>query len=167
MASLAAVPASIRQEPPRRTAVFVNLSPFTQGTVRRALDLALASLASPDCPLVYSDFELEDGKTPQDELDRLGVGPGEFLETLVFLDGSREPVCRAGRAALITQPGNRAIWVCPLFVGLQTRSPRLAVSLIIHESLHCLGLGEDPPSSSEITRAVQRRCWRLGRGATP
>jgi len=158
---IAAVPAPTREGPlPRgRKALLVNLSPFAQGTVRRALDLALAALASPDCPRVYSDFHLEGGDTPQDRLDRLGMGPDEFLETLVFLDGSREPVCRMGRAALITQPGNRAIWVCPLFARLQIRSPRLSASLIIHESLHSLGLGEDPPRGREITRAVERRCW--------
>jgi hypothetical protein len=30
--------------------------------------------------------------------------------------------------------------------------------MVIHEMLHTLGLGEDPPSSFEITERVRRRC---------
>jgi hypothetical protein len=114
---------------------------------------------------VYSDFELEGGGTPQDELDRLGMAPAELLETLVFFDGSREPVCGRGRAALTTKPGSRIIWVCPSFIELHLSHPALSASLILHESLHALGLGEDPPRSHEITRAVERRCWRWGPSA--
>jgi hypothetical protein len=29
---------------------------------------------------------------------------------------------------------------------------------VIHETLHTLGLGENPPSSAEIDSAVARRC---------
>ncbi len=162
--SLAAVPVLAEPDPPQRSrrALLVNLSPFAQAAVRRALDFALAKLASSECPQVYSDFALEGGGTPQDELDRRGIVPAEVLETLVFLEGSREPVCRLGRAALTTKPGSRVIWVCPSFTELHLRHPALSASLIIHESLHALGLGEDPPRSSEITRAVERRCWRRG-----
>jgi hypothetical protein len=145
-----------------RKALLWNLSRFTAGTVRRALDLALSRLASPGCPRVYSDFELGGGGTPQDELDRLRMDPAEFLETLAFVDGSREPVCLMGLAALTTTPGSRVISVCPLFPRLQVNNPGLSASLIIHESLHALGLGENPPRSREITGAVERRC---GRGA--
>ena len=150
----------------RRQAFMLNLKPLEQGTVRRALDLALAALASPGCPAVYSDFELPEGGTPQDELDRRGIGPEEFLETLVFTDGSREPVCGMGTAALTTNPGTGLIFVCPLFARLQIRSPQTSASLVIHESLHALGLGENPPSSSEITRRVERRCWKQGKRST-
>jgi hypothetical protein len=33
-------------------------------------------------------------------------------------------------------------------------------AVIIHEMLHSLGLGENPPSSKEITLRVMQRCWR-------
>jgi hypothetical protein len=92
--------------------------------------------------------------------------PAELLETLVFFDGSREPVCGLGRSALTTKPGSRVIWVCPSFTALHLSDPALSASLIIHESLHALGLGEDPPRSTEITRAVERRCWRRGRSVS-
>jgi hypothetical protein len=139
-----------------------QLSRLQQGAVRRALDLAIAKLALPGCPAVYADFELPGGGTPKDRLDRLGIPAEEFLETLAFTDGTREPVCRRGRAALTTKPGTGVIFVCPGFARLIT-NPEISATLIIHESLHALGLSEDPPTSGEITRRVERRCWKLAK----
>jgi hypothetical protein len=34
----------------------------------------------------------------------------------------------------------------------------MAEVYVIHEMLHTLGLGENPPSSQEITQAVVKRC---------
>ncbi len=146
-----------------RHALMVNLTVLGEATVRRAIDLALAKLARPGCPSVYEDFELPNGGTPRSELDRIGMGPEEWLESLVFIDGSRDPICRIGRAVLTTTPGSRVIRVCPGFAQFQLRDPGLSASLIIHESLHALGLGENPPSSSEITQHVERRCWKAAR----
>jgi hypothetical protein len=146
-----------------RHALMVNLTVLGKATVRRAIDLALAKLALPGCPGVYEDFELPNGGTPRSELDRIGIGPEELLESLVFIDGSRDPVCRIGRAVLTTTPGSPVIRVCPGFAQFQLRDPGLSASLIIHESLHTLGLGENPPSSSEITQHVERRCWKAAR----
>ena len=140
-------------------AIMLNLTTLNQTTVRRAVDLALARLARPGCSSVYEDFELPNGGTPGSELNRLGIRPEELLERLVFADGSSDPVCRMGRAVLTTSPGSRLIRVCPGFAQFQLRDPRKSASLIIHESLHALGLGENPPSSGEITNRVERRCW--------
>ena len=38
------------------------------------------------------------------------------------------------------------------------RNRAWAVATLIHEALHTLGLGENPPSSTEITERVLRRC---------
>lgn len=148
-----------------RHALMVNLTVLGEATVRRAIDLALAKLARPGCPSVYEDFELPNGGTPRSELDRIGMGPEEWLESLVFIDGSRDPICRIGRAVLTTTPGSRVIRVCPGFAQFQLRDPGLSASLIIHESLHALGLGENPPASSDITARVERRCWKRGQAA--
>jgi hypothetical protein len=86
--------------------------------------------------------------------------PPELLESLVFIDGSWDGVCRKGRAALTTAPGSRVIHVCPGFTQLQLRDPDLSAVLVIHESLHALGVGENPPRSSEITQRIERRCWQ-------
>jgi hypothetical protein len=37
-------------------------------------------------------------------------------------------------------------------------SPEPLTNVLIHETLHTLGLGEDPPSSTEITKVVLRHC---------
>jgi len=145
------------QESPRH-ALFVHLSPFTGTAVRLAIDLALSKLTRPGCADVYGDFELPDGSTPRAVLDRMRMRPEEFLESLVFIDGSADHVCRNGLAALTATPGSHVIYVCPGFAQFQLRNRDLSASLIIHESLHVLGLGENPPSSAEITRRVQRRC---------
>jgi hypothetical protein len=42
----------------------------------------------------------------------------------------------------------------------QRRDPGLTAALIIHEELHSLGLGENPPSSQAITAQVIARCGR-------
>ena len=141
-------------------ALILRLSPFGQAALRRAIDLARAKLAGPDCSDVYEDFTLQNGVTPRHVLDGLGMTPSELLESLVFIDGGWDRVCRTGRAALTTTPGSRVIHVCPGFAQLQLRDPERSACLIIHESLHALGLGEDPPSSSEITHRVERRCWK-------
>jgi len=160
--TLAAGPVVVGSDSPPtgEKALVVGLSPFAESVVRRAIEFAFAKLARSECREVYSDFALEGGHTPQDELDRLGMGPGQLLKTIVFVDGSRHTACEPSRVAMFTKPGSRAIWVCPSFTELHLRYPGLSASLIIHESLHALGLGEDPPSASEITRAVERRCWR-------
>jgi hypothetical protein len=145
---------------PGRRAILLKLKPLDEGTVRRALDLALAMLASPDCPGIYAEFRRPDGRTPQDELERMGIGPKEFLESLVFTDGSRETVCRRGQAVMTATPGRALIYVCPRFAEFQLGNARKSAAVIIHESLHALGLGENPPSSDDITRRVERRCWK-------
>jgi hypothetical protein len=126
-------------------------------SVRLAVDLAIGKLARPGCSSIFEDFEMPDGRTPRSELDRLGLHPDALVKSLVFVDGSRDPVCRNGRAFLTTTPGSRLIRVCPGFA--QLRDPGLTASLVLHESLHALGLGENPPSSRDITNRVERRCW--------
>jgi len=47
---------------------------------------------------------------------------------------------------------------CRSFAEKQVRDPWTAENMVIHEMLHTLGLGENPPSSREITRRVNDRC---------
>jgi hypothetical protein len=141
----------------------LNVSPFAESCVRRAVDLAVGKLQQPGCADVYNDFQLPNGETPQTVLDEMGIGPAQLLERLVFFDGSTDRVCLQGRAVLTTTPGSHVIYVCPGFPLLHLQNPELSASLIIHESLHVLGLAENPPSSSAITQRVERRCWKGGR----
>lgn len=34
----------------------------------------------------------------------------------------------------------------------------MTANILIHEGLHCLGLGENPPASGDITAEVAARC---------
>jgi hypothetical protein len=57
-----------------------------------------------------------------------------------------------------THPGAQVIRVC----GRQFRDhdSESATIIVIHEFLHTLGLGENPPTSQEITARVAARCAR-------
>ncbi len=86
----------------------------------------------------------------------------EYLHEMWFLDASDATPCRRDEALVAyTSPGLRVIYVCGArFVSLFRLTDRLAELLIIHEFLHSLGLGENPPTSDQITRQVVRRCGR-------
>jgi hypothetical protein len=86
------------------------------------------------------------------------MGASEYAALVPFLDGSREPLCRKVKTALVASPGVRRVFVCPSFAGVGLRDPLHAESLVIHEILHTLGLGENPPTPLEITRRVEARC---------
>jgi hypothetical protein len=77
---------------------------------------------------------------------------------LPFLDGSGESLCRREKVMLVSTPNVPRVVVCPGFARVARSEPGVAESLVIHEVLHTLGLGENPPSSSEITRRVEARC---------
>jgi hypothetical protein len=54
-----------------------------------------------------------------------------------------------------TQPNSLVVRVCPRLIQFQGDWAELTV---LHELLHSLGLGENPPSSAEITDRVRERC---------
>jgi hypothetical protein len=124
--------------------------------VRRALANARAQLADPSCRQVLSDFADRSGRPLQGSLDALEQPPEEYLATLFFYDGSGLRDCRQGIAATTT-PGNPVVLICADQFGKQ-RWPDGEVTLI-HEMLHSLGLGENPPTSQEINHRVRMRCF--------
>ena len=96
-----------------------------------------------------------------------GLSAADYLQMMTFVDGSSTRSCRLGRwVLLVARPGSGTVHVCPTFgdpfgsrlADVQLRNPALAESIVIHEMLHTLGLGEDPPTSEAITRQVQLRC---------
>ena len=78
------------------------------------------------------------------------------------MDGSSQALCRKTKTALVASPGVRRVFVCKTFAEVQLRQPGVAESMVIHEILHTLGLGEAPmpgaPTSIEITQRVEARC---------
>jgi hypothetical protein len=67
--------------------------------------------------------------------------------------------------AFVTKTGLPPVFVCPAgepglnsrLAQLEARQPR-ARAMLIHEMLHTLGLGENPPTTFEVTDQVRRRC---------
>jgi hypothetical protein len=126
----------------------------------QALDLAWERLAEIDCADILNAFMDRDGHPLNERLRALAVDRQRYLSLVVFIDGSREAPCRTGVIAF-TAPGSRVVRVCVEELKLTwQKNPEHVVSSVIHEMLHTLGLGEDPPTSAEITRRVSAACRR-------
>lgn len=134
----------------------------TQFAVRRAVEGAAARLARPACQDLFADFTDEHGRTLSTTLAASGRTPTDAFALLRFVDDGAAPQCRAATTLAFTQTGSPLIRVC----GLQFRSrflrDRPATEIVvIHEFLHALGLGENPPTSKAITERVTMRCGRV------
>lgn len=128
--------------------------------VERAVRGAAARLRRQDCLRILDDFPEPEGRRLSASLQSSTVSADEYLITRVwFVDGIDERNCRkAGAPAAFTTVGSRVIRICSVSFGRLLQDSVTAEMLIIHEFLHTLGLGEDPPSSREITRRVRKRC---------
>jgi hypothetical protein len=140
----------------------VYLSDATaRGAVRRAILGASSRLTRPGCQQIFTDFKDESGQSLLANLQSSTVTAAEYLlERVWFVDGSDTPQClHDTRMAAFTTPGDKVVRVCATrFASRFTTETTAAEVIIIHELLHTLGLGENPPSSAEITRQVTARC---------
>lgn len=151
---------------PRQLAFNQPLNTFDAAAVQRAKFGAGKKLQDPECLKVLTDFKDRDGRTLDQSLETWGLSAAAYLEGLPFRDGSSMQHCRKGSIAMVTSVGRPPVYICPAGVGVlnsrfaqvQAQSPSLAESMVIHEMLHTLGLGENPPSTFEITESVRRRC---------
>ena len=67
--------------------------------------------------------------------------------------------CARPEILAFTSVGSDTVFVCARsFVRVAQRDPALAEMVLIHEALHTLGLGENPPTSGEITARIEERC---------
>jgi hypothetical protein len=129
--------------------------------VQGALAGAADWLANPECLAVFSEFEDENGTPLARHLERLGVDAVSYLEWIVFRNGSTMPQCDVTGRLMFTARGNRVVFVCSRrTIDLWQGDRNRLKAIVIHEALHTLGLGENPPSSSEITARVMSRCNR-------
>ena len=127
--------------------------------VRTALLGAHERLGDPACQRIFTDFTNVDGRRLDAVLAEHGESGQGFLSQLFFYDASRRLACGDGGRFAYTQPGSRVIFVCGRrFRQKHEWNPVAAEALIIHEMLHALGLGEDPPTSLAITAQVLERC---------
>lgn len=130
------------------------------GAVTRAVSGAGQRLRRLTCQQVFTDFSDQSGQPLLARLTASGRTAAQYLvEQVQFVDGEDAPLCRRGSpTAAFTTPGNGVVHVCPAFVDLGTHNPTGAEIVVIHELLHTLGLGENPPSSREISQRVTLRC---------
>jgi hypothetical protein len=102
------------------------------------------------------DFRDEEGRPPR---EKLGAStPEAYLAALVLREGEiprGSGRCASPGAAAFTA-GGAAVFVCGTSFRRLSRGER--ANALIHEMLHTLGLREDPPTSTEITRRVWERC---------
>jgi hypothetical protein len=130
-----------------------------QMTVDAALQGAMRRLSAPQCQQLFEDFTDQAGLALTTHLAATAESPADFMAGLYFVSGDDTTQCRAGPVvAAFTTPGSRVIHVCgQRFVQFAVKMKGGEI-LLIHELLHALGLGENPPTSSRITNAVMKRC---------
>jgi hypothetical protein len=134
------------------------LNAFDAAALDRARAGAARKLQDAECLKIIADFKDVQGRPLQENLDKWGVSAAEYLRMIPFLDGSSQRLCQWSKVDLVTTPGTPRVLVCAQFSTTQLRDPPLAEALVIHEMLHTLGLGENPPTSTEITKRVKGRC---------
>jgi hypothetical protein len=161
----AAAPAALqarpgRFEPPK------PLRAYEAAAVERALEGAARRLESPECQKLLTDFTDGDGRPLTEKLATWGMSAAEYIRQLPFRDGATVPLCGKKSVRLAAVQGSLPVFVCPGGTGqlnsafslVQAENPSLAEAMVIHEMLHTLGLGENPPSTFEITERVRTRC---------
>ena len=146
-----------------RLASNVRISdPPRAAAVRKAVLGAFDSLGNGKCQGIFSDFRDASGQTLQEKLDALGETGQSYLSLVFFYEGSELPGCRSSKGqdiSAMTTPGSRAVFICRAnFSAGRRPKPFQPEAVIIHETLHSLGLGENPPTSDEITWRVFSHC---------
>lgn len=132
--------------------------PVARRASRQALDRARRLLEAPRCRSVLTQFADREGHALADRLETLGVDVQTYLTMIVFIDDSRHRSCVEGVIGF-TQPDSRVVHLCiDELKGRWRQNPTYVVAVFIHEMLHTLGLGENPPPTQEITRRVLQQC---------
>ncbi len=145
-------------ENPTRVVSVRALDPGDANIAEAARQGAIARLRNPECRLVLGDFTDANGRKLHEKLEAFGVGPDEYLAMLPLLDGEGRPLCKANRSQLVTSAGVARVFVCKSFLDTVYQRRAMAEVYVIHEMLHTLGLGENPPTSQDITQKVVKRC---------
>jgi len=134
--------------------------PTARFALERAARAALERLERPECRQVLSDFRDASGHTIQENLDLLGDTPRSYLARITFREGLDRRRCKNPAILAATFIGAREVFICsPQFWQVYRNDPTRVETLIIHEMMHTLGLGENPPTSTEINTRVRKRYW--------
>ena len=126
--------------------------------MKRVVEAAAARVARSSCQEVLFDFVDEQG-VPLGTRLASGRNPVEAFAALRVVNKPLAPQCRNGNRLAFTFPGSHVIYVCSLKLRNESIQNSVRTELIlIHEFLHSLGLGENPPTSQAITEQVVVRC---------
>lgn len=137
-----------------------NVAPPMESILQPALGLAATRLERPSCSAVFDDFRVSaTGKTLSETLSSKGVTPLAYLRSIHFIDGSTTSPCSDRQTLAHTPVGGPVVFVCrEQFLTMLRRNWGYTATVVIHESLHSLGLGENPPTTDEISRRIENRC---------
>ena len=134
--------------------------PYVRDGARRMLEAAATLLANQQCEAVTSDFVDLRGQPLATRLAELGMKASDYLRIVLFYDGAGQGACKRDGILAYTAPGSRIIYLCGrTFLRAAQREPEETRTVVMHEMLHSLGLGENPPAAREITHRVKQRCW--------
>jgi hypothetical protein len=133
---------------------------YTRDAAVGAVRGASEWLARSKCQALFREFQDERQLPLSAKLRELETDPTGYLRMVVFLDGARSSTCNRHGVLAFTSRGSRVVYLCGRdFERAWRRDAREVQATIIHELLHSLGLGENPPTPREITHRVQSLCW--------
>ena len=134
--------------------------PFVRAAVVETIHGVAERLHQGSCDAVFEDFHDAAGRTLLERLATERRTATDTLDSLSFVNGDEQPLCRTrSEVGAFTQPGGHVVQICATrFLQIFRRDRRAAETLLIHELLHTIGLGENPPSSAAITEQVMMRC---------
>jgi hypothetical protein len=117
-------------------------------------------LEKPSCGRIFEEFQdSRTGRPLAASLSETGLGAVAYFESLSFLDGTGTAPCLRPRIQAYTTIGGSTIHVCRAqLYALQKHDWLAAGSTLVHEALHTLGLGENPPPPAEITHRILQHC---------
>lgn len=165
LAMLASAAGAVRHDPPNGPLPSPRMTmndPVARLALRRAIVGAAGRLERDECRQVLTDFPDRSGRPLTVNLDASGHSASEYLlQHVWFVDDSDAAQCQGGIIAAFTAVGDHVIRICTEgFSATVARNSTTAEFLVIHEMLHTLGLGENPPAPDDITNRVRTRCGR-------
>lgn len=132
-------------------------TPIDRMLLAEAVEGAERRLGKPECQGLVDEFADVDGHPLREALEAEEATAAQFVGRLYFFEGS-ESGCRR-RILAYTEPRSRIVFVCTArFRKVSERNRAYVEAAIIHETLHTLGLGENPPTWEEITERVLALC---------
>ena len=154
-----ATPAPLLPTQSRWSRIHVR-DPYVRDAVMRGLDDAADRLKTATCQALLTEFVDHEGRLLKDRLTALNLTSQEYLGVLLFEDGDIGPQCERPGVLAFTAAGSRVVRVCGrAFSRASRQDPAEGWAVIIHELLHSLGLGENPPEPRHITHRVRKSCW--------